>query len=43
MHSGWFRVAIERGCRTDVELDDLSYYIGRETIIPTERVRGMAV
>ncbi|MGO4572715.1 potassium transporter Kup [Microvirga sp. 2TAF3] len=37
------RLAIERGHLVGVEPDELSYYIGRETIIPTERVRGMAV
>ncbi|WP_414475940.1 potassium transporter Kup [Microvirga sp. M2] len=37
------RQAIERGLIAGIDADDLSYYIGRETIIPTERVRGMAV
>jgi KUP system potassium uptake protein len=37
------RMAIERGHLAGIEPDDLSYYIGRETIIPTERVRGMAM
>ncbi|MBZ6078099.1 KUP/HAK/KT family potassium transporter [Microvirga sp. WGZ8] len=37
------RLAIERGHLTGIEPDSLSYYIGRETIIPTEHVRGMAV
>jgi KUP system potassium uptake protein len=37
------RLAVARGQLHDVDPDDLSYFIGRETIIPSERVRGMAV
>jgi KUP system potassium uptake protein len=37
------RCAVERGWLKGVDLDDLSYYVGRETIIPTEAIPGMAV
>ena len=37
------RLAIQRGHLVGIDADDLSYYIGRETIIPTEQVRGIAV
>jgi KUP system potassium uptake protein len=37
------RCAVERGWLTGVDLADLSYYVGRETIIPCEKVPGMAV
>lgn len=37
------RCGIERGLLPGVDLDDMSYYIGRETIIPKEDIVGMAV
>ncbi|MFG3756375.1 hypothetical protein ACGE32_29025, partial [Klebsiella pneumoniae] len=36
-------LACDQGKLPDINLDDISYYIGRETIIPTEKVAGMAV
>ena len=37
------RCAVERGLLPGIDLDTLSYYVGRETIIPTEHVKGMAI
>lgn len=37
------RCGIERGMLPGVQLNELSYYIGRETIIPREEIEGMAV
>ena len=36
-------LACEQGKLTGIDLADLSYFIGRETIVPTEKVEGMAV
>ena len=36
-------LACRQGKLPGLDLDDVSYYIGRETIIPTEKVAGMAV
>jgi KUP system potassium uptake protein len=36
-------LACQQGKLQDIDLADVSYYIGRETIIPTEKVAGMAV
>lgn len=36
-------LACEQGKLPGIDLTDLSYYIGRETIIPTDKVAGMAV
>jgi KUP system potassium uptake protein len=37
------RCAVESGRLRDVSTDEISYYIGRETVIPTRAVPGMAV
>jgi KUP system potassium uptake protein len=37
------RLAISQGHLTAIDLDDVTYYLGRETIIPTHRVPGMAL
>jgi KUP system potassium uptake protein len=37
------RLACEQGKLPGIDLADVSYYIGRETIIPSEKVAGMAV
>lgn len=36
-------LASEQGKLPGLDLSDVSYYIGRETIIPTDKVAGMAV
>ncbi len=42
IHDG-LRCGVERGLLPNVDLDELSYYIGRETVIPREEIEGMAV
>ena len=37
------RCGVDRGMLPGVSLDDLSYYIGRETVIPREDIEGMAL
>ncbi|WP_315837201.1 KUP/HAK/KT family potassium transporter [Bradyrhizobium prioriisuperbiae] len=37
------RLACEQGKLPGIDLADVSYYIGRETIIPSDKVAGMAV
>ena len=37
------RCGVERGLLPGIDLADLSYYIGRETVIPREDIAGMAV
>ena len=37
------RLAISQGQLTGIDLDDVTYYLGRETIIPTHKVPGMAL
>ncbi len=37
------RLACDQGKLPGLDLSDVSYYIGRETIIPTEKVAGMAL
>lgn len=37
------RCGVERGLLPGVDLDEMSYYIGRETIIPREEIEGMAL
>ncbi len=41
--SDGLRLASEQGKLPGIDLTDVSYYIGRETIIPTDKVAGMAV
>jgi KUP system potassium uptake protein len=36
-------IAFEQGKLPGIDLDDVTYYIGRETIIPSDKVAGMAV
>jgi KUP system potassium uptake protein len=40
---GGIILAVDSGRLPGVELEQLTYYIGRETIIPSEEVHGMAV
>ncbi len=37
------RCGVERGLLPGMQLNELSYYIGRETIIPREEIEGMAI
>jgi KUP system potassium uptake protein len=37
------RCGVERGLLPGVDLGELSYYIGRETVIPREEIAGMAM
>jgi KUP system potassium uptake protein len=37
------RLAISQGQLAGIDLDDVTYYLGRETIIPTRAVLGMAL
>ena len=37
------RLVVQSGRLAGVELEQLTYFIGRETIIPSEHVHGMAV
>jgi len=37
------QLACQQGKLPDVDLDDITYYIGRETIIPSDKVAGMWV
>jgi KUP system potassium uptake protein len=36
-------LACEQGKLPGIDLADITYYIGRETIIPSDKVAGMAV
>jgi KUP system potassium uptake protein len=37
------RYAVGRQMLSGIDIDDLSFYLGREIIIPTAKIRGMAV
>ena len=37
------RLAVSRGQLTGIDLDDITYYLGRDTVIASHRVSGMAV
>ena len=41
--AGGLKLACEQGKLPGIDLADITYYIGRETIIPSEEVVGMAV
>ena len=41
--AGGLKLACEQGKLPGIDLADITYYIGRETIIPSEEVAGMAV
>src|SRR5256884_1366908 len=41
--AGGLKLACEQGKLSGIDLADITYYIGRETIIPSEEVVGMAV
>src|SRR5882724_11342105 len=41
--AGGLKLACEQGKLLGIDLADITYYIGRETIIPSEEVAGMAV
>ncbi len=40
---GGLRCGVEHGLLFGVDLDGMSYYIGRETVIPREEIAGMAM